>query len=75
MEVLGAVLGTAIQGQIVGMASTPCIPGPGDPVPNVTNLSTADGHNESLFVLPLHHTVNSPQSQTTQMSRVLLNDE
>uniref|UniRef100_A0A674N3L1 MFSD2 lysolipid transporter A, lysophospholipid b n=1 Tax=Takifugu rubripes TaxID=31033 RepID=A0A674N3L1_TAKRU len=27
IEVLGAVLGTAIQGQIVGMANAPCIPG------------------------------------------------
>lgn len=62
VEVLGAVLGTAIQGQIVGMASAPCIPGPGDPVPNMTNVSTADGHNGSLFVLPLDHTVNRRSS-------------
>lgn len=52
VEVLGAVLGTAIQGQIVGMANAPCIPGPGDPVPNVTNVSTVDRHNNSLLVLP-----------------------
>lgn len=58
VEVLGAVLGTAIQGQIVGMANTPCIPGPGDPVPNVTNLSTVERHNDSLSVLSLDHTVN-----------------
>lgn len=58
VEVLGAVLGTAIQGQIVGMANTPCIPGPGDHIPNWTNLSTADRHNDSLFVLPLDYTVN-----------------
>lgn len=64
VEVLGAVLGTAIQGQIVGMAQTPCIPGPVDSVPNVTNLSTVDGHNESLFVLPLEHTVNRCSSVT-----------
>lgn len=62
VEVLGAVLGTAIQGQIVGMASAPCIPGPGDPVLNMTNVSTADGHNGSLSVLPLDHTVNRRSS-------------
>uniref|UniRef100_A0A3Q3BHT7 MFSD2 lysolipid transporter A, lysophospholipid b n=1 Tax=Kryptolebias marmoratus TaxID=37003 RepID=A0A3Q3BHT7_KRYMA len=28
VEVLGTVLGTAIQGQIVGMANAPCLPGP-----------------------------------------------
>uniref|UniRef100_A0A8C6PG28 MFSD2 lysolipid transporter A, lysophospholipid b n=1 Tax=Nothobranchius furzeri TaxID=105023 RepID=A0A8C6PG28_NOTFU len=30
VEVLGTVLGTAIQGQIVGMANAPCLPGPGE---------------------------------------------
>uniref|UniRef100_A0A672GTD7 Major facilitator superfamily domain containing 2A n=1 Tax=Salarias fasciatus TaxID=181472 RepID=A0A672GTD7_SALFA len=30
VEVLGTVLGTAIQGQIVGMANAPCLAGPGD---------------------------------------------
>uniref|UniRef100_A0A8C2WML9 MFSD2 lysolipid transporter A, lysophospholipid b n=1 Tax=Cyclopterus lumpus TaxID=8103 RepID=A0A8C2WML9_CYCLU len=30
VEVLGTVLGTAIQGQIVGMATAPCLPGPAD---------------------------------------------
>ncbi|CAF99468.1 unnamed protein product, partial [Tetraodon nigroviridis] len=56
VEVLGAVLGTAIQGQIVGMANTPCVPGPGGPAPNVTNLSAVDEHNASVFVLTLDHT-------------------
>ncbi|TWW65377.1 sodium-dependent lysophosphatidylcholine symporter 1-B [Takifugu flavidus] len=56
VEVLGAVLGTAIQGQIVGMANAPCIPGPGDPVLNATNLSVVDGHNDSLLALPIHNT-------------------
>lgn len=28
MEVLGSVLGTAIQGQIVGKVDTPCVEGP-----------------------------------------------
>uniref|UniRef100_A0A7N6FC11 Major facilitator superfamily domain containing 2A n=1 Tax=Anabas testudineus TaxID=64144 RepID=A0A7N6FC11_ANATE len=32
VEVLGTLLGTAIQGQIVGMANAPCLPGPGDMV-------------------------------------------
>lgn len=30
VEVLGTVLGTAIQGQIVGQANAPCLPDPGD---------------------------------------------
>uniref|UniRef100_A0A8D0A9K8 MFSD2 lysolipid transporter A, lysophospholipid b n=1 Tax=Sander lucioperca TaxID=283035 RepID=A0A8D0A9K8_SANLU len=36
VEVLGTVLGTAIQGQIVGMANAPCLPGPHDIVTNLT---------------------------------------
>ncbi|XP_036809498.1 sodium-dependent lysophosphatidylcholine symporter 1-B [Oncorhynchus mykiss] len=43
VEVLGTVIGTAIQGQIVGMANAPCIPTPGDNV-------TADGLNSSLLL-------------------------
>lgn len=58
VEVLGAVLGTAVQGQIVGMAKAPCIPTPGDLVQNATNLSVVAGHNDSLFFLPLDNTVN-----------------
>lgn len=58
VEVLGAVLGTAIQGQIVGMASPPCQPGPDDPVTNMSNFSTAVGHNDSQPILSLEHTVN-----------------
>lgn len=58
VEVLGAVLGTAIQGQIVGRANTPCVPRPSDFVPNGTNLSAVAGHNDSVFVLTLDHTVN-----------------
>lgn len=64
VEVLGAVLGTAIQGQIVGMANTPCVPGPGGPAPNVTNLSAVDEHNASVFVLTLDHTVNRRSDRT-----------
>uniref|UniRef100_A0A3B4BJ89 Major facilitator superfamily domain containing 2A n=1 Tax=Periophthalmus magnuspinnatus TaxID=409849 RepID=A0A3B4BJ89_9GOBI len=37
VEVLGTVLGTAIQGQIVGMANAPCLPGPNDVLANVSN--------------------------------------
>uniref|UniRef100_A0A673ZZ22 MFSD2 lysolipid transporter A, lysophospholipid b n=1 Tax=Salmo trutta TaxID=8032 RepID=A0A673ZZ22_SALTR len=43
VEVLGTVIGTAVQGQIVGMASAPCIPTPGDNV-------TVDGLNSSLLL-------------------------
>lgn len=43
VEVLGTVLGTAIHGQIVGMAQSPCIPGPDDVMQNLTNLSKASG--------------------------------
>ncbi|XP_053124780.1 sodium-dependent lysophosphatidylcholine symporter 1 isoform X2 [Hemicordylus capensis] len=38
VEVLGMVLGTAIQGQIVGQANAPCIPGPLSL--NITNSSS-----------------------------------
>ncbi|XP_047460820.1 sodium-dependent lysophosphatidylcholine symporter 1-B [Mugil cephalus] len=52
VEVLGTVLGTAIQGQIVGMANAPCVPGPGDVLANLSNSST--GFNDS--VISLEHT-------------------
>lgn len=58
VEVLGTVLGTAIQGQIVGMANAPCLPGPGDIVADVTNSSTSAGLNGSEPVISLEHTVN-----------------
>ncbi|XP_071357206.1 sodium-dependent lysophosphatidylcholine symporter 1-B [Trachinotus anak] len=54
VEVLGTVLGTAIQGQIVGMANAPCIPGPGDIIAVLNNTSV--GHNESEPVISLEHT-------------------
>lgn len=73
VEVMGAVLGTAIQGQIVGMANAPCIPGPGDPVPNATNLSVADGHPDPLFSPTLDYTVNGGSSRRSRRS--LLKDE
>ena len=57
VEVLGTVLGTAIQGQIVGMANAPCLPGPGD---IVANLSTSSKLlNDSEPVISLEHTVNT----------------
>lgn len=46
VEVLGTVLGTAIQGQIVGRAQSPCIPGTDEVMGNQTNLSKTGGLNE-----------------------------
>lgn len=51
MEVLGTVLGTAIQGQIVGRAQSPCIPGPDEVMGNQTNLSKTGGLNEVVLSL------------------------
>lgn len=58
VEVLGTVLGTAIQGQIVGMANAPCLPGPGEILAGVTNSSNSGGLNGSEPVISLEHTVN-----------------
>lgn len=42
VEVLGTVLGTAIQGQIVGQADTPCLERASDSTPvNRTNITTS----------------------------------
>uniref|UniRef100_A0A671UIG7 MFSD2 lysolipid transporter A, lysophospholipid b n=1 Tax=Sparus aurata TaxID=8175 RepID=A0A671UIG7_SPAAU len=46
VEVLGTVLGTAIQGQIVGMANAPCLPGPGDIIANLSNSSKLLNNSE-----------------------------
>nr|XP_061808551.1 sodium-dependent lysophosphatidylcholine symporter 1-B isoform X3 [Nerophis lumbriciformis] len=54
VEVLGTVVGTAIQGQIVGMANAPCVPGPGEILANLSN-STA-GLNATDHVISLEHT-------------------
>uniref|UniRef100_A0A3P8VKU6 MFSD2 lysolipid transporter A, lysophospholipid b n=1 Tax=Cynoglossus semilaevis TaxID=244447 RepID=A0A3P8VKU6_CYNSE len=56
VEVLGTVVGTAIQGQIVGMANAPCLPGPGDvgPEQNVSVNSTEV--NNSTPVISLEDT-------------------
>lgn len=58
VEVLGTVFGTAIQGQIVGMANAPCLPGPLDIVANLSNSSNPMGLNNSEPVISLDHTVN-----------------
>ncbi|XP_077363156.1 sodium-dependent lysophosphatidylcholine symporter 1-B isoform X1 [Festucalex cinctus] len=54
VEVLGTVLGTAIQGQIVGMANAPCVPGPGEILADVSNSSF--GLNGTDHVISLEHT-------------------
>ncbi|XP_070703010.1 sodium-dependent lysophosphatidylcholine symporter 1-B [Pempheris klunzingeri] len=56
VEVLGTVLGTAIQGQIVGMANAPCLPGPFDMVADLSNSSKSVGLNDSEPVISLEHT-------------------
>ncbi|XP_051811823.1 sodium-dependent lysophosphatidylcholine symporter 1-B [Acanthochromis polyacanthus] len=56
VEVLGTLLGTAIQGQIVGMANAPCLPGPGDIVANLSNSSMSVGLNASEPAISLEHT-------------------
>ncbi|KAM9838237.1 sodium-dependent lysophosphatidylcholine symporter 1-B [Aulostomus maculatus] len=55
VEVLGTVLGTAIQGQIVGMANAPCFPAPSDMLTEVSNLSMS-GLNVTEPVISLEHT-------------------
>ncbi|KAK9526279.1 hypothetical protein VZT92_014988 [Zoarces viviparus] len=54
VEVMGTVLGTAIQGQIVGMANAPCLPAPGDIDPSNSSLSV--GLNASGPVISLDDT-------------------
>ncbi|XP_077447012.1 sodium-dependent lysophosphatidylcholine symporter 1-B [Stigmatopora argus] len=54
VEVLGTVIGTAVQGQIVGMANAPCVPGPGEILADLSNSST--GLNGSDHVISLEHT-------------------
>lgn len=51
VEVLGTVVGTAIQGQIVGMANAPCLPGPDD-----INSSLSVGLNDTGPVISLDDT-------------------
>ncbi|XP_057562487.1 sodium-dependent lysophosphatidylcholine symporter 1 isoform X5 [Hippopotamus amphibius kiboko] len=51
VEVLGTVLGTAIQGQIVGQADTPCV--------QAANASTVDGVNYTQSTTSLKETQNA----------------
>lgn len=57
VEVLGTVLGTAIQGQIVGMANAPCLPGPGDILADFSNNSMPYTVNSTEPVISIEHTV------------------
>ncbi|XP_072303744.1 sodium-dependent lysophosphatidylcholine symporter 1-B [Eucyclogobius newberryi] len=52
VEVLGTVVGTAIQGQIVGMANAPCLPGPNDILADFGNNSV----NSSDSGISIEHT-------------------
>lgn len=56
VEVLGTVLGTAIQGQIVGMANAPCLPGPGDILADFSNNSMSYTVNSTEPVISIEHT-------------------
>ncbi|XP_062342931.1 sodium-dependent lysophosphatidylcholine symporter 1-B [Osmerus eperlanus] len=61
VEVLGTVIGTAIQGQIVGMANAPCVPVLGDVTlngndSNATSLLTGSEVNVTHPVISLDHT-------------------
>ncbi|KAM9383767.1 sodium-dependent lysophosphatidylcholine symporter 1-B [Pholidichthys leucotaenia] len=56
VEVLGTLLGTGIQGQIVGMATTSCVLGPLDNVTHLSNVSKSVALNESGHVISLEDT-------------------
>ncbi|KAM4538987.1 sodium-dependent lysophosphatidylcholine symporter 1-B [Odontesthes bonariensis] len=56
VEVLGTVLGTAIQGQIVGMANAPCLPGPSEMLADLNNGSKSVILNVSESGISLEHT-------------------
>lgn len=56
VEVLGTVIGTGIQGQIVGMANAPCIPVANDL--NNSSLNAESEVNASLPQISLEHTVS-----------------
>ncbi|KAM9823672.1 sodium-dependent lysophosphatidylcholine symporter 1-B [Neosynchiropus ocellatus] len=53
VEVLGTLIGTAIQGQIVGMATAPCVHRPED---LVSNLTQSAGLNDTASPISLEHT-------------------
>ncbi|KAM3596624.1 uncharacterized protein V6R79_018257 [Siganus canaliculatus] len=57
VEVMGTVLGTAIQGQIVGMANAPCVPVYSDmSMADMSNTTRLAGLNNSEPVISLDHT-------------------
>ena len=63
IEVLGTVVGTAIQGQIVGMANAPCVPVlNGLPVP-----AELGGNSSSSFLL-------SPPESNSSIPGISLDD-
>lgn len=51
VEVLGTVLGTAIQGQIVGQADSPCIPDANASTVNRTQSSTSIKETQNAYLL------------------------
>ncbi|XP_015242640.1 sodium-dependent lysophosphatidylcholine symporter 1-B [Cyprinodon tularosa] len=59
VEVLGTVVGTAIQGQIVGMTHAPCLPGPMEILADPTNNYTLIPHNVSEHSISLQYTRNA----------------
>ncbi|KAJ8289395.1 hypothetical protein GJAV_G00000790 [Gymnothorax javanicus] len=61
VEVLGTVLGTAIQGQIVGGADSPCLPG---------DLDAVDGVNSTA--LPVEQKANSSLASLEETKRAYL---
>ncbi|XP_060948432.1 sodium-dependent lysophosphatidylcholine symporter 1-B [Limanda limanda] len=56
VEVLGTVVGTAIQGQIVGMANAPCLPGPVEIAAALNNSSLSVALNDTGPVISLEDT-------------------
>ncbi|XP_024119517.1 sodium-dependent lysophosphatidylcholine symporter 1-B isoform X1 [Oryzias melastigma] len=57
VEVLGTLIGTAVQGQIVGMVSAPCVPGPADILEELKNSSHS--LNQTDHTISLQHTVST----------------
>lgn len=79
VEVLGTVIGTAIQGQIVGMANAPCVPVPGDFIEdlnsssNVTFLpTTTQAVNVTQPIISLQDTVHTHRHTQTSSSSLLM---
>uniref|UniRef100_A0AAX7UWI7 Major facilitator superfamily domain containing 2A n=1 Tax=Astatotilapia calliptera TaxID=8154 RepID=A0AAX7UWI7_ASTCA len=67
VEVLGTLLGTAIQGQIVGLANAPCIPGPADILAEPSNFSKRDIRTfQSEFCILVHSLVSFLFSESSR---------